>query len=119
GGRRGLQAPTGARVDEGALPARTLLVTQDLRRQTATLRDPAAALVAPLPLRGLVQVTVSCLSAPVTLCGPPADLDSSPCLLAGDVRIDSPLATLDRDGTLRLPDAIAEGRPGPPAPAGP
>ncbi|HSR97758.1 MAG TPA: hypothetical protein VLM79_11945 [Kofleriaceae bacterium] len=101
-----LQPPSRAEVDPARLAIRGVVVSQDVGRQTATLADAAAAAGArrsnPLTLRGALSVELAGLSRPITLCGAARDLDPSPCLLAGDITVASPLMWADRDGGLHL-----------------
>jgi hypothetical protein len=49
------------------------------------------------------------LSRPITLCGPPEELDPSPCLRPGEVSLDSRFVLLDRAGLLRFRDDLPAG----------
>jgi hypothetical protein len=101
-------------VDAARLPRRSIEVKQDVRRQTASLRglsDPPgpamAAMIDAASLRGALSVEVAGLSRPVTLCAPASDLDPEPCLLPGDIAMNSPLAWRDRDGGVHLIEQIS------------
>jgi hypothetical protein len=89
-----------------------VLVRQDVARQQATLvgtaRGSGSRVVPELPLRGVLWVEVAGLSEPITLCQPPRMLDPSPCIAPEDVRIESPLATLDAAGSFRFVDGVSE-----------
>jgi hypothetical protein len=99
--------PVRASVDLDALAARGILVRQDLLHQTSTLLgnagDGNAVSVLPeVSLRGALQIELEGIGGLVTLCASPEALDPSPCVAAQDVTLDSRLATLEPDGTLRF-----------------
>jgi hypothetical protein len=103
--------PVRGRIDDQALPARSVSVRQDFARQTASLlgiaRERTKVSVLPtVPLRGVLWVDLEGFSRPVTLCAPPRELDPSPCLPAEAVTLGSPLVSLDRDGLLHFREAL-------------
>jgi hypothetical protein len=106
-------APKRGSLDTSRVPQRTVLINQDLPNQTATLTAtaadrPSVSVLPALRLRGALQVELDGISKPVTLCGHPSSLDPSPCLRPEDVRIDSPLASLDLNGSFRFASKIPE-----------
>ncbi len=106
------QPPVRATLDGGKVPARTVVVRQDLARQTAALFAMGAgrqlSVIPRLSLRGALWVDVAGLSRPITLCGPAREDDPTPCLGAGDVTIENPLASSDRDGAFHFRDETTE-----------
>jgi hypothetical protein len=110
-----LQLPTAARLDAKQLPIDRVVISQDVRAQIASVVGvpPAGvggATVPAIALRGALTFTVPGVSQPVTLCGAASELDPSPCLLSGDVAVDSPFAHLDDAGNLQLTESIDAGQ---------
>jgi hypothetical protein len=106
--------PLRARVDTAALAARGVRVRQDLRRQTSTLLgyafDGSGISVLPtIALRGALQIELEGIDGPLTVCAPPETLDPTPCVPASVVNVDSRLAHVDADGTLRFIDRLTAG----------
>ncbi|HET9620804.1 MAG TPA: hypothetical protein VFP84_05540, partial [Kofleriaceae bacterium] len=106
-----LQAPTAAHFDASQLAIDHVIVSQDVRAQTASLAGaPPAGTGGPtvpsFALRGALALDVTGVSQPITLCGAASELDVAPCLLPGDLAIDSPYVRLDSDGTLQLASAL-------------
>jgi hypothetical protein len=106
--------PLSASLDAERVPVRAVLVRQrplvgdgaaQLLGSLPGDADGRSSLVAALPLRGALGVTLDGVSRPVTLCAPAAALDPAPCLEPAAVRLDSPLAYLDRDGASGAPGA--------------
>jgi hypothetical protein len=99
-------------LDARELPARGVLVRQDLAHQTAALFGTAAggdlSVLPSLSLRGALWVDVVGLSRPITLCGDRRDGDPTPCLGASDLSLENPLAQADRDGTFHFRDKTTE-----------
>ena len=104
------QPASGATLDPQKIGLHGVLVRQDVWHQTATLlgtRDrPGVSVLPELSLRDALWVTVAGLSRPVTLCRSPRTLDPSPCIGGDDVKIDSPLAYLDRGDAFHFVDHI-------------
>ena len=105
-----LQRPMRATVDAARLALPGVRVDQQVVRQTARLGDPrgAGGLLGRIALRGALAVEVDGLTRPITLCGAARELDPTPCLLPGDVAIDSPLVWRDPDGGVHFVDDITE-----------
>ena len=103
--------PTRGWLDAAKATISGVMVREDLPQQTASIlgyRDPSTVSVLPdLQLRGVLFVETPGLSAPITLCGPPADLDPTPCIAPEDVKIDNPMAYLDNGGRFRFTDHIS------------
>ena len=103
------QPAVSASVDAVKLPARNVLVRQDLARQSATLfgyvtgRDDLSV-IPNLSLGGALWVTVTGLSRPITICGSPRSYDPTPCLGGDDVTLDNPFAASTHDGTFHFRD---------------
>jgi hypothetical protein len=100
-------------LDAARLPVRAVTVEQDLPKQVARLLAVAPdrrtpSVLPAIRLRKALQVELQGLSAPVTLCAPPGDLDPSPCLPPAEVKLASSLATMDRDGALHFADTLPE-----------
>jgi hypothetical protein len=105
-----LQPASRASLDQQKIGLHGVLVRQDVWHQTATLlgtRDrPGVSVLPELSLKDALWVTVARLSRPVTLCRSPRTLDPSPCIGGDDVKIDSPLAYLDRGDAFHFVDHI-------------
>ncbi|MBS2030681.1 MAG: hypothetical protein JST54_22445 [Deltaproteobacteria bacterium] len=106
-------APMSASLDASRVPIRGVEVQQDVNNQSARLLAytsdaPSLSVLPVLRLRKALQITLDGVSRPVTLCGHPGELDPSPCVGPEDVKVDSPLATLDRDGAFHFVDSITE-----------
>lgn len=102
-----LQRPVRAVLDPGKLTLAGVQIDQTISQQRARLVSPGAAqLLGRIALRGALAVEIEGVSQPVTLCGGARELDPSPCLLPGDVAIDSPLVWRDREGGVHLVDQI-------------
>jgi hypothetical protein len=94
-------------IDRPMPTGRTVLVRQDIDRQTSTvvgtLDDESGVSVLPqLSLRGALRFELEGIDGAVTLCDPPEELNPSPCVPVGVVRLDSPLAYLEADGSVRF-----------------
>ena len=105
--------PVGGRLDGARVPIRGVLVRQDVAAQTATLFGysgdrPGVSVLPELSLRGAVKFDLKGISHPVTLCGPPRDLDPTPCVDAAQVKLGNPMAWLDTDGAFHFTDQVAE-----------
>jgi len=106
--------PRRAWIETDALPARSVLVRQDVIGRRATLlgaaaRRAGASVFPAVPLRAALRVEVDSLSRPVTLCGPPEELDPSPCLRPAEVAVNSRFVLLDHGGLLRFRDDLSAG----------
>ncbi|HEY7371127.1 MAG TPA: hypothetical protein VIF57_03040 [Polyangia bacterium] len=101
-----------ASLDAAKLPARSVLVRQDLHRQQATLLSYVAgaepSVLPPLSLTGALWVDVAGLSHPVTVCQAPRLADPTPCIVADDVRIENSLVAAAHDGTFHFRDRASE-----------
>ncbi len=101
-----------ASLDGKKLPARNVLVRQDLSRQSATLfgylTGGGLSVLPNLSLGGALWVQVTGLSRPITVCGAPRSYDPTPCIGGDDVTIENPLAGSDHDGTFRFRDKASE-----------
>jgi hypothetical protein len=91
---------------------RTVLVRQDIERQTSTLLgavddEDGVSVLPQLSLRGALRFELDGIDRPVTLCAPPDELDPSPCVPASEVRLDNRLAYLEPDGTIRFVEHLA------------
>jgi hypothetical protein len=106
------QPAVSASLDDGKLPARDVLVRQDLARQSATLFGSATAgglsVIPNLSLGGALWVVVTGLSRPITVCGAPRSYDPTPCLGADDVTLENPLAASDHRGTFHFREMASE-----------
>jgi hypothetical protein len=107
------QPAVGATFDAGKLPARGVVVQQDMAHQTASLFGNVAgkglSVVPNVELGGALWVQVAGLSRPITVCGAPRSDDPTPCIAGKDVAIENPLASSDGDGTFRFRDKTTEG----------
>ena len=105
------QPASKASLDRQKVAMRGVLVRQDLSHQTATLLGtgdrPGVSVLPELSLLDALWVEVAGVSHPVTLCRAPGMLDPSPCIGADDVKIESPLAYLDRGGAFRFVDHVS------------
>ncbi len=101
-------------IDAKKVAVSWVWVRQDLDRQRATLLETATGFpeTTPLPelsLRDTLQVQVTGISKPITLCTKHGDaLDVTPCLNPHDVSIDSPTAHVDEDGDFHFWGDIPE-----------
>ncbi|HEY3357086.1 MAG TPA: hypothetical protein VGQ83_27800, partial [Polyangia bacterium] len=103
--------PARAWLDWAKVPIRGVLVRQQVWAQTATLlgfsgERPGVSLLPELALRGALMVEVAGMSRPVTLCGPARELDPTPCIASAEVKLEHPVAYLDRGGVFRFIDAV-------------
>jgi hypothetical protein len=104
--------PLGGSLDIAHLPIDRVLVRQNVGAGTAKILGAKGSVVPEVTLRGFLQVEMTGVSRPVTLCGPTKDLDPTPCLDASALAIDNRLVSVDRDGGLvfvddvRLPDLL-------------
>lgn len=92
---------------------RTVLVEQRPAEGLARLLavPPAGGLhelVPERPLRAWLRLDLAGLSAPVTLCAPPAELEVAPCLPPGAVAVAGTLATIDPSSRLHLRERLSE-----------
>jgi len=101
-----------ASLDTAKLPARAVLVRQDVLQQQATLLSytPGAepSVLPPLSLTGALWVDVAGLSRPITVCQAPRFTDPTPCIVADDVRIENSLVAAAHDGTFHFRDRASE-----------
>jgi hypothetical protein len=105
--------PLRGSVDPTKVPLRGVLVRQHLIEQTATLLGysgdrPSVSVLPEVNLRGALQIQLKGISRPVTLCGPPKELDPSPCVVATDVKLNNPVAYLDKDGTFHFAEHVTQ-----------
>lgn len=106
-------APVRGWLDPSVASAQEVLVEQRLPEQSARLLGyssdrPTPSLLPELPTRGSLHVELRGIPRPVTVCAPASELDVTPCLPPGEVRLDTPLASIDRDGVLHFTDSITE-----------
>jgi hypothetical protein len=97
-------------LDESLL-ARRVVVRQDLDRQTAILvgavdDEDSVSVLPQVILKGALHLDLDGVDGAVTLCDSPEALDPDPCVPASAVTLDSRLAYLERDGTLRFVDHL-------------
>ena len=101
-----------ASLDAGKVPARNVLVRQDLLRQSATLfgypTGGSLSVIPNLSLRAALWVAVTGLSRPITVCASARSYDPTPCLGGDDVTLENPFAASDHDGTFRFRDRASE-----------
>jgi hypothetical protein len=101
-----------ATLDAKKLPARNVLVRQDVPHQTAALfgysNGGTLSVVPAVSLAGALWVDVAGLSRPITICQAPRRFDPTPCIAAGDVTIENPFAVADPDGTFHFRDRVSE-----------
>jgi hypothetical protein len=106
------EPPVRAWLDGRMLPARNVLVRQDLFRQTAALfgyvTGGGLSVIPNLSLGGALWVEVTGLSRPITVCRAPRFYDPTPCLGGDDVSVENPLADSDHDGTFRFREKASE-----------
>ncbi len=105
--------PVRGSVDTTKVPLRGVLVRQHLIEQTATLLGyagdrPGVSVLPEVNLRGALQITLKGISKPVTLCAPPKEMDPSPCVVPTDVKIENPVAYLDKDGAFHFVEHVAQ-----------
>ncbi|MGC3999417.1 MAG: hypothetical protein QM767_19040 [Anaeromyxobacter sp.] len=106
----------GGHLDLPALPARTLLVRQQLSpfdpagRTTLLLgtspERPQPSVLPALPLHGALWIEVDGLGLPVTVCEAGRPLDPSPCLASAQVAAGHPLVRVE-GGAVRLEERPA------------
>ena len=105
--------PLRATVDSSRLIERRVIVKQQLNAQTATLLGvsddrPSPSVLPELPLHDALAVSLDGVELPVTICAPGRSLDPTPCVAPTDLKSTSPLAAVDRNGTLRFADQLSE-----------
>ena len=104
------QPATRATLDVKTISGGTVVVRQDVPYQRSTLvladHGPGPSVLPELSLRGVLWVDVAGVSRPITLCAPAQALDPSPCLAPEDVKLENPLAYLDRGGAFHFVDHI-------------
>ena len=94
------------------MPLRGVLVQQHVLRREMTLfglggsANAEPSVLPELALRGALQIELTGLPHPVTLCGPPKELDPTPCVPAEELMIENPLAYLNRDGNFHFAEHI-------------
>jgi hypothetical protein len=98
-------------LDASKMPARGVIVRQDLWAQTAKLLAysgdrPGLSVLPEVKLRGAMLLEVKGISRPVTLCSPAKALDPTPCVAADQFKIENPAAYLDKDGAFHFVDNI-------------
>ena len=103
--------PVRAWIDTSALVARGVLVRQDVTGETNrlvgyTVDGRQLKRLPGIQLRGVLRVQLDGIDNPVTLCARRAGADSLPCLSVSDVGVDTLLARLDADGTLRFANQL-------------
>jgi hypothetical protein len=104
--------PVQGTIDARVRTGRSIVVRQDVEHQTATLigtvDDESSLSVLPqLSLRGALHLDLEGIDEPVTLCDSPEALDPAPCVSPGEVTLDSRLARLEPDGTIRFVDHLS------------
>ena len=104
--------PTNGWVDVSKMPVRGVLVRQHVWQQSATLLAqsvgaPGVSVLPELRLRGAFYVSAKDVSQGITLCGPARDLDPTPCLAVEDVKLENPVAYLDKGSAFHFVDQIA------------
>lgn len=104
-------APPRVSLDLAHLPARGLVVVQDVGRQRARLlsfrgSESNISVVPPIDLRGLVHFEVSGFSRPLTVCARPDELDPSPCIDPRELSLGTPFASMDGEGRFRFREAL-------------
>lgn len=105
------QPPVRGWLDDEKTPMRGVLVRQDLMAQTAKLlgyrnNKPPVSILPDVQLRGALMIQLDGISQAVTLCGPKHELDPTPCVAADDVKLDNPVAYLDKGGVFRFVDSL-------------
>ncbi len=96
--------PLGGSLDIAHLPIDRVLVRQNVAAATAKILGARGSVVPEVSLRGFLQVEMTGVARPVTLCGPTKDLDPAPCLDPAALEIDNRLVSVDRDGGLVFVD---------------
>lgn len=99
-------------MDPAKMLIRGVMVRQRISEQTATLLGystdrPSLSVLPEVSLRGAMLVAVEGISRPVTLCGPPRELDPTPCIAVEDVRLENPVAYVDRGSAFHFVDNLA------------
>src|SRR5207244_10287843 len=84
------------------------LAEQSARLLGYTSERPTPSVLPELPSRGSLHVSLKGISVPLTVCAPAGEMDVTPCLAAADLRVDSPLATVDGEGVLHFADYLGE-----------
>ena len=95
-----------------SLSTRRVVVRQDLAHQTTTLvgtvdDQPDLSVLPQLSLRGALRIELEGIDGLVTLCDPPEALNPLPCVSESAVSLDSKIAYLERDGTIRFVDHLS------------
>jgi hypothetical protein len=98
--------PVSAQVDAAHLAIDSVLVRQAVPAGTAKILGARGSVVPEVPLRGAVRIALGGVSRPVTLCGPAAALDPTPCVDAAAIALGNRLTRLDRDGDLLFADNV-------------
>jgi hypothetical protein len=102
---------TQATLDGGALPGRTVVARQRPVLGTAALLGraparPGVSVFPAVPLRAALEVRVTGLSRPVTVCAAGRALDPTPCIAPSDVIPGSPLASVSEAGDVRVAERV-------------
>ena len=103
--------PLRGTLDEGLL-ARRVVVRQDLQRETATLvamidDENGISVLPEVPLKGALHLELEGVDGQVTLCDSPEALNPDPCVPPSAVTLDSSLAYLEPDGSIRFVDHLS------------
>ncbi|MBI5481353.1 MAG: hypothetical protein HY906_21015, partial [Deltaproteobacteria bacterium] len=103
--------PLGGELLPDRIPVRGVLVRQNVLEQSISLFGysgdrPGVSVLPELRLRGALQIRLRGVSLPVTLCGPPRELDPTPCVLASEVKLRNPTAYLDEDGAFHFNEHV-------------
>ncbi len=99
-------------MEPGKMLIRGVMVRQQIWEQTATLLGystdrPTLSVLPEVSLRGAMLVAVQGVSRPVTLCGPPRELDPTPCIAIEDVKLENPVAYVDQGSAFHFVDRLA------------
>jgi hypothetical protein len=98
--------------DPNNMPMRSVVVRQDVWRQTVKLLGSSAARPTPsvlpeLPFRGALWAELKSISRPVSVCVGRKNFDPSPCLDVSDIALDNPFTYLDRSATFHFQDGVS------------
>jgi hypothetical protein len=99
-------------LDLTRTPMRGVWVRQRVREGRATLlgysgERPEVSVLPEVSLRGALLVEVKGISRAVTLCGEAKELDPTPCIAARDLKLDNPMAYLDKGGAFHFADTVS------------
>jgi hypothetical protein len=98
--------------DPNSVPMRSVLVRQDVWRQSVKLLGSSAArqelsVLPELPFRGALWAELKSISRPVSVCDSRKNFDPSPCLGISDISLDNPFTYLDRSATFHFHDGVS------------